>query len=423
MCYSYLNNTNGDILMSKINIIRPDSTSVWDKIDTLSSAGYFNRTRWERSTQIDVLEFDDLYLDLLTHNKEYCGFKRGKSIFNHTIESTLYTNPKSNQLLFASVAHRSGDYANLTSREEFSSDTNLGENFAFSSAIINNHTSTETGRQNRQCTTLESIQLFRYDPTGKGLHFNSDEIHKMYLNKNGQEVADLYRRFFSKEVPFPHFHFCSRTMAETYNKTAEADAISLENLIIYILELINTEDTDNAINKIDFGMPFLKIKQNPDLYSTAIDIHNLEETLRSANVNLQLDQIFKHTQKITPSTRKLYGLKAVFADLVLLRILRGDYNPYIFKIPDDTFSNYIDYIGYINTNHYLEEHVSMAELQLATKIGTIQTMQLRNSKGHEKMHFNEANAYVDEFSHRLLKMVLEFSQNRQNIGGNDVPTL
>ena len=141
MCYSYSNNTNGVFFMPTINIVSPDSTSVLYKINTLRSAEYFKRTRWERATQIDVLERDNNYLDLLTHNKEYCGFERGHSIYNHTIESTLYTNPVSNQLLFASVAHRSGDYANLTSLEEFSSDTISGENFAFASAIIERNAS------------------------------------------------------------------------------------------------------------------------------------------------------------------------------------------------------------------------------------------------------------------------------------------
>ena len=55
---------------NRINVVYADSSSVFDKKQLLERSGYFRRTRWERSTVIDVLEGDSKYIELMNTDKE-----------------------------------------------------------------------------------------------------------------------------------------------------------------------------------------------------------------------------------------------------------------------------------------------------------------------------------------------------------------
>lgn len=449
---------------TKVNIVYADTSTVFDKKQLLASLGYFDRTRWERKSCIDVLRSDDGYLKLMSSEKQYCDFVKGTSPFGHTIETSIYTDTKNNQLLFATVANRKDNNLTQSQNQQYINSTKERENFVFASVIPNKTVTQETREKGKQVMVVEGVQLFRYDPTGNFNHINSQEIYDYYLNNYGQSVADIYRKIFSKESGFPHFHFMNRTMSETYGKTAESDAITLDNLIKYIEKLRSVNDVNHVLNNFDFAMPYLGIKKNPNKYKTAIDVQNLKKALCNNTVNKQLDSIFKQTQKLQPSMVVLTGLDAVYADLILLRILRGGSGMALpqsgsngqpptpgfmpgqggngsmsgggsgngfSKGAGSGFSMFIE-LNKRNKfrNEFHEEYgdgpqydVSMAELQLATKLATTQNMILRNSNGRTKMHFEEAKSQVDQNSYLLLFNLLDICEFKKYKGDKDEPTL
>lgn len=444
----------------RINVVHADSSSVFDKYNLLAANGYFKRTRWERATVIDVLDNDNLYLDLMTYDKQYCDFVRDYSLFGHTVESTLYTDADFNQLLFATVALRKEITNDLTANQICINGSKEGENFVFASIFPNTNISTETGRGGRQLSMLQGIQLFRYDPTGSFDHENSLDIYEMYKVTYGEGVADLYRKYFPLQASFPHFHFLSKTMATTYEKTTEADAISLDMLITYVEDLMFESKKEHPLNVLDFGMPYLRIKNNPKSYKTCVDMRRLNDALINNNVNKQIGNIFKQTQKIHPDVQVLTGLDAVYTDLVLLRMLRGgggpgakfmaahNPNPVNGGPPPrggsggsggsgslggsggrnsrnmstrDFDARYMDRQS--NEPETPQYEVSMAELQLASKVAAGGNMTLKNSNGRDKMHFEEADVYVDKWSYDMLQNVMHLCENQKGKGGNNGPSL
>lgn len=469
---------------NRLNIVAADQTTVFDKIDLMRNLGYFGRTRWERATTVDVLNDDRMYLDLLSCDKEYCEFVRGTRIMGNTpltgstIESTIHTDSKNNRLAFVTVAHRGEITNDLTANQQYINSTRQNENFVFLSVFPNSSTTVETGRGGNQITTLEGIQLFRYDPTGRFNHHNLNDIYEYYENTYSDNTANFYKRFFTEEVEFPHFHFSNRLMAESYGRSAEANAISLDKLIEYIEELRANNNQKHVINNLDFGMPYLDIKKNPNKYKTSIDIRNLAQALVNNNVNKQINSIFKQTQKLEPTTKILRGLDAVYADLVLLRILRGGgsgmaQSPQSAPNPGGPqggsgpntggivggsgsgagrqggsgdglttdasalmsfvrrrraiANSYNDMINNREPRDFRDDdipryEVSTAELQLATKIATANNLTLMNSKGRKKMHFEEANPYVDNTSTLMLHKLFEICVSKNYMGdGYDGP--
>lgn len=309
------------------NVVNLDNSTCDDKYNTLQSFNYMERTRWERAAVVDVLPTDDLYLDLINMKKKQYAKDCGLSPFGYIVDATFYTDSDYGQLLFATVATRKND-SNPTPFASVFNTSGERENSLFASMFPNVDFSHESTRSSPRTPVLHSIQLFRYDPTGR-LHPNRNEIYNNYLQAGGQQLADTYRNYFEQNVPCPHFHFINRTMAETYGKTSESDAISLDKLIEYIEDLITMklQKQRSVLNLVDFGMPYLRIMNHPETYTTYVDYNKLYEAVRNNTVNKQLSRIFAQTQNASPNAEKVTGLEAVYADLVLLRLLRSGGGP------------------------------------------------------------------------------------------------
>lgn len=427
--------------MARVNIVGKDNVNYEQKKQLIDSFGYFRRTHWERATVIDVLEDNKDYLDHIAEDKVCIGSKSDTSIFGHDIESTLYTDLDEENLVYATVAHRK-DLQNASANQQYIDGPN--ENFVFSSVFQNSNVSTETGKGNRQLSMLESIQLFRYDPTGSFKHNNSNDVFEIYKAAYGEEMANAYRYFFTEEVDFPHFHFSNRTMAETYGKTSEADAISLDKLIEYVKTLMHIDkNTPHILNTYDFDMPFLKIKNKKSLYKTAINHNVLRRTLGNYTVNEHLKNIFKNIETIGDGEVVLVGLEAVYADLVLLKILRsGDtglglaVNPHSPNNGDDNLNfNGGNTLSFMSTANFsgnggprkfrnrnegdfenTKYEVTTAELQLASKIASMDRMNLKSVKHTKKLHFEEAKFFIDQECEELLREVLTLCESKKGEG-------
>ena len=157
------------------------------------------------------------------------------------------------------------------------------------------------------------------------------------------------------------------------------------------------------------------------------------------SVNEHLSQIFQQTNQLKPGVKILEGLDAVYADLVLLRILRGartvshghGYMPHTTNFMtangSGSFPQQYVYPRYSNADYerYREDerYVSIAELQLASKIASGGTLTLKNLKNKDKMHFEEANPLVDDISWHLLHNVLYLCDNPHYKGGEYEPIL
>ncbi|MBR2390901.1 MAG: hypothetical protein IKB06_00215 [Clostridia bacterium] len=309
---------------SNINIVDLDDSNCDDKYNALQSFDYMKRTRWERAAVVDVLPDDSLYLDFINMKKKAYAKDVGLSPWGNIVDATFYTDPNYGQLLFATVATRKDD-STSSPISAFLGASGERENSVFASVFPNVNSSIESTKSSARTSVLHSIQLFRYDPTGRFNHPNHPDIYNYYMQAGGQQLADLYQNYFEPSVGFPHFHFINRTMAETYGKTSESDAISLDKLIEYVEDLImmKLQKKRSPLNLIDFGMPYLRIMEHPETYTTFVDFNNLYEALRNNTVNKQLSQIFTQTQNASPTAEKLTGLEAVYADLALLRLLRN----------------------------------------------------------------------------------------------------
>lgn len=334
--------------------VQPDTSSAEDKELNLNKLNYYERTRWERASEIDVLERDPDYLSYILSPKYFYKTEtRFNSTYNTIVETSLYTenyDPKQRGPLFVIVANRKQPQSNSTQNQTYINSTSCNESFVFSSVIINNSVkSNQTGKGGTKIETLPSIQLFRYDPIGHP-HVNSQKSYNLYMeNKNkgniSEEVYNLYENYFRRNdntpnipgtsiyqghVSSPHFHFINKSMATAYSDTAKSDAISLDRLIEYIKDLKG--DIKPGINAYDFGMPYLKIKNNPTSYNTEINLSNLQKALGGTtsstnDVNVQLTNIFNQTQHIqdntSPNSLLLTGLDAVLVDLTVLKLLRN----------------------------------------------------------------------------------------------------
>jgi hypothetical protein len=195
---------------------------------------------------------------------------------------------------------------------------------------------------------------------------------------------------------------------------------------------MSENDENHIINKHDFGMPYLKIKKNPQMYSSAVDFSCLEDSLTNLNANIQLGNIFKQTQKVSPTTKILYGLDAVYADLVLLRLLRSEnYATENFQHSSmDRLGGAIQFIsnkhsGGMGSNQTLKpvnewevQCVSAAELQLAVKIASADTIIMKNPNGKDKRHLGIINPEIDDKTLHMLNNVLDICKRKgSNRGG------
>lgn len=306
----------------KTNEVKQDQTSVVEKLKIIEQANYSSRSRWERAGTVDVLPRDKDYLSHITSKKIRVATDSGITPFKQKVDATFYTDLETGSALYATVLTHKVSSPNQTEAENAINQTKVRERSAFASVFTTTKTFTETVRGGLRVDSMPSVQLFRYDPTGKGLHKNHP-VQETYPAMSGA-TAQIYSSYFGETVQFPHFHFINKSMATSYGKTAEADAISLESLTRYVKDLMELpEDKKDTLLKDSFGMPYLSIMYNPSLYKTAVNFKNLDASLKNNTVNDQIFNIFQQTQNIDPETTILTGLEAVYADLTLLSLLRA----------------------------------------------------------------------------------------------------
>ena len=166
----------------RVNLIYSDGSTVFEKIRLMERNEYFKRTRWERATVIDVLEKDSDYVKHMTDGKLYCGTKKDQSVFGHTVEASLYTDATDSKMLYATVAHRNESPA-TSPNEEYVDATSDSENFVFSSLFPNTNICTETAYGGVKKHMMQGVQLYRYDPVGKGIHNNLKKVYDI-IEKN-----------------------------------------------------------------------------------------------------------------------------------------------------------------------------------------------------------------------------------------------
>lgn len=307
---------------TRVYEVKQDKTSVSEKLKLIDQSGYAQRSRWERAGSIDVLPHDKTYLQHITSRKIPLATTEGVTAFNQKVDATFYTDRETGTALYATVLTHKLPTPEQTEIEKAINQTKVKERSAFASVFTSTQTFPETVRGGLKVDSMPSIQLFRYDPTGKGLHQNHP-VRESYPAMS-LATAKVYSSYFGETVQFPHFHFINKSMATSYGKTAEADAISLDDLTRYVKDLIELpEATKDTLLKDSFGMPYLSIMYNPDLYKTAVNFKNLDESLKNNTVNNQIFNIFQQTQTLDPDVTVLTGLEAVYADLTLLSLLRS----------------------------------------------------------------------------------------------------
>jgi hypothetical protein len=187
-------------------------------------------------------------------------------------------------------------------------------------------------------------------------------------------------------------------------------------------------------------MPFLKLIEHPETYKTTIDYRTLQKALKNNSANKQIDKIFKNVERIGDGDVVLIGLEAIFSDLVLLKILRGgDTSLGKSIIPvgprnDDGFNGVggVRNLSFISSKKYLAVgsnsrnseirnerfdgepvyEVTMAEIQLATKLASLGKLTSKSVKHTNKMHFEEAKFWLNEETEYLLHEVLRLCENK-----------
>lgn len=305
--------------MNDFNTVLPDTSSAFLKYSLLKSKGYLSRSRWERAGTIDVLQNNYEYYTLLTQDKTPFAIDKGVSRFGQQIDVCFFTDNKGYYLYSTVLSHKKPATDSIMATINA---TKKPEVFAAASVFINKEDSVETARGGLQIETLPSIQLFRYDPVGKGYHVNTQNVRSIYPNLTSEQ-AKLYEEYFEHTVNFPHFHFPNKSMAVAYGKTAESDAISLDSLVSYVKDLIELpkEKADILLSNT-FGMPYLSILFNPETYSTTVNLHNLKDVATHITQSYQLSNIFSRTLNVKNEETTFTGLNAVYADLTVLKMLR-----------------------------------------------------------------------------------------------------
>lgn len=164
------------------------------------------------------------------------------------------------------------------------------------------------------------VQLQRYDLSGRYIHQNKI-IEKLAKNNEiSDEELKLLEQYFQETAQFPHFHFSSNSFGDKL-------AISLDNLIKYVCDLISRDDEN--LNKYSLGMPFLKIKQQWKYSQTDVPIfiENVKKRLNKLAIKYKGAQEKSIIEKINSF---LYGLD--LADLTTSSIETCLYKLVILKI-------------------------------------------------------------------------------------------
>lgn len=280
-------------------IIEKDDSTIGEKYDSLIKSRIAKKTRNTFKQKILTLRSDIQYIMLLLKPK-YRYATRSEE--NHNWQQKVLT-----------------DYFKDSARNLYIMQTNFSlqkhavlvgnkikEYPDMSVAMyvaINKESREENGKNNKKITTAEMVLLSRFDPGQKFDHINMIEENTLKAAYFGQVVSPGE----------PHFHFASRTQALKYNDTAGCDAISLDNLIQYISNLIRVKKNSELLRD-DLSMPYLSIKYDPNLYQTSSKITRLADAIPSKYL-LKKSFMFGTVD----SRADIFGLEAVLFDLILLR--------------------------------------------------------------------------------------------------------
>ena len=91
----------------------------------------------------------------------------------------------------------------------------------------------------------------------------------------------------------------------------------------YVKDLIELpEDKSEVLLSNTFGMPYLGILFNPEVYTTTVNLKNLRDVVSHITQDYKLANIFSKTPNVKDEETTLTGLNAVYADLTLLKLLR-----------------------------------------------------------------------------------------------------
>lgn len=291
--------------------IEKDESTIMQKYEVLNSTRIAKRTRNSMRSKVFTLKSDNEYLKLLLKPKtKYATRTEKNKRFKQKVLTDFYKDSAKNIYVLQS---------NFSLQEPVNLIGGAIRKYPEMSSALYVATNTkyenETGAGNRTIKTSEIVQLSRYD------HYQSFDHH----NRIDRTSNPLKLRYF-KDVIFagtPHFHFDSKTQALAYDDSAGCDAISLNDLIIYIQDLINVED-GNDLLKDNFSMPYLEIKKNPQLYKTSSDLMELQNYIDKNKIIIK-SMLFN----IADNRQDLYGLRAVLFDLILLSGLRDYVSPVI----------------------------------------------------------------------------------------------
>ena len=305
--------------MNEINVVYPDTSSAFLKYSLLKSMGYLNRSKWERTGTIDVLKNNYEYYNLLTQKKTPFAFDKVSTKYGQQIEASFFTDNKG-YILYSTVL----SYKKPSTDPELAviESTKRPKVFASASVLLNKNSSLETTSSGLQVEAMPSVQLFRYNPVGKGYHVNAQSVRSIYPNLTSAQ-ARLYEHYFEHTVNFPHFHFPNQSMSVSYGRNSESDAISLDSLANYIRDLIELpEDKAEVLLSNTFGMPYLGVMINPNSYTTTVNLKNLKDVATHITQDHKLFKTFNSLTKVKDEQLQLTGLTAVYADLTLLKVFR-----------------------------------------------------------------------------------------------------
>lgn len=293
----------------KSSIVESDSSSLDEKYDSLNKARIAKRTRNTYRQHILTLEDDEEYLKLLlkpkyryaTRSEENCSLNQ-KVLTDYFKDSAqnLYVMQTNYSLhrRVGMIARMAIPAAEVSVAMYVSTNSNLKE---------------ENGSKNKKITTSELILLSRFDPSQK------------YEHKNLTEVGTLKYEYFGGEIGprVPHFHFASKTQSLLYGDTAESDAISIDNLIKYVMDLMKV-NKGCFLSYDDLNMPYLQIRNKPELYQTNTSIQSLVNIIPPQKL-VQKPFLFGAVDK----RADLFGLEAVLFDLILLRGLNKEFQEFM----------------------------------------------------------------------------------------------
>lgn len=326
-------------------------------IQKIIDQGFLNNNRWMSNEKIVLDKKFGKYCDLIIAQKELVAIcsnldkkelhitsdKRDENILADFCK--YVTDEDKEKSLYATVFNVPSKVAKLNKRFELNSASYLLDDIS-------------------KKTPIKFVELFRYDASPCRPHPNNYDLIG-YLNDESQNI---YKYYFLETLPIktPHFHFIDRRFVENKNvgNAMHCNAIDFVSLYRYIEDLseIDKDDKSEVLNTEDFGMPYLKIRDNPELYKTEISKVSTIE-----NVNCAIKKLNNSISGINQEQDCLIGLDAVLFDMQVLAWLHNR------NFGADSGVKY---------NLYLLQ----AELEVAQKLSgetDRRILSLQHNKGHE----------------------------------------